>query len=230
MTDRIARRAGLPGAYSALQTPIARETASQILGCEISEETWRHIEMAFELYGKRLDQLTASKVSRKKDDAQGWAARKAATVRALEDVLKKLEASRARHGNFLHEASENYSLQTYGVSAGSGRSAKRLLDEAFRATLAALVIIERAEPREIEIPTEARSRDMLVQDVFRALHDAGLDPRASYGATLDQLERVTLADLTPFEKLIAEFQLGDEKKPAAFAAFVRSAIAGGNRG
>jgi hypothetical protein len=227
MTGSTTRRAATAWA-SWVVFPIDKGAAETILGCTIPDEAWQAIEAAYWQYSQRLTGLTASKTSRKKDDPQGWAARQAAATRALEDALARVDAVRSKHGDFLYEASANYSLQTHGYSLIG--EVRKKLDEAFLLMVDALTIVERAEPIEIELPTEAAARDILVRDIFGALRAAGIEARASYGAALDQLERVTLTDLAPFEKLIAALQVGDEKRPAAFSAFVRAALAGEKRG
>lgn len=227
MTGKTTWRAATAGAFFC-DPPIGKRKADDVLGCEMPACVWEEIKNAYAGHAERLNDLSASKLSRKKDDPRGWTARKTATMRALEDALKKLDAARSKHGDFLYEASENHSLQTRGHS-GIHR-ARKLVDDAFMSTLNALIIVDRAEPIEIEVPTEATSREIFVRDVWDILRSAEIEVRASYGAKLDQLERVTLADLTNFERLIAEFQIGDEKKPAAFSAFVRGALAGGKRG
>ena len=210
---------------------ISREKAGEVLGHEIPAEAWQRIERAINVYGNSLQDLTATKASRKKGDPQGWLSRQTAATKALEAALDRLEAARSRHGEFLHEASENYSLQTFGYSAGPERSARRKIDQAFRLALDALIILDRAQPQNIEAPTAAAARDAAIREIYSALVESGIGVRVSSGYQLDALDRaVRLSDLTAFENLIVQLQIGDEKKPAAFAAFIRAALAGGNRG
>lgn len=208
--------------------PIDRQEAGRILDAEPSQAAWRAICAAFALYGDRLDDLAASKSSRKKDDPQSWHARQARATKALEAAFA--QANRAMEGRFLDEASENYSLREHGCSAGPEVEARRLVDDACRKLMLALVIAERAEPMEAETPTAATARDDLLRALAAALGADGIEAETSPGWHLDGLARPPrLSDLTAFERLVAALGIGDEKKPAAFAAWVRGAL-GGNRG
>lgn len=231
MTGSTTRRAAKSGAFFVIKPPIGQVAAGEVMGCAISDETWQNIKAAFYHYSNRMQDLQASKASRKKDDPQGWLARQTAATKSLQSALEKLEAARSKHGAFIHEASENYSLQTFGHSYLPEHSGDALLNAAFQSTLSALMIIERAKPQEIDVPTEATARDMLVRDIHAALTSEGIEARASTGFDLGQLGRpARFLDLTAFERLLTAFLIGDEKKPAAFAAFVRGALAGGNQG
>jgi hypothetical protein len=213
-----------------MMPPIDRHEAGRILGRDVSPAAWEAVEEAFERYGYRLDNLAASKASRKKDDPQSWHARQMQAAKSLEAALRTAQGARDRHGRFLDEASDNYSLQTRGYSAGTDMQARRMVDDACRALLRALVIIERAEPIEVETPTAATARDDLLRDSAAALAADGIEVAASDGWRLDGLGRpARLSDLTAFEKLVAALGIGDEKRPAAFAAWVRGAL-GGYRG
>lgn len=231
MSGTTRKMAGKPGAIFIAEPAISRAKAGEVLGQEVPHEAWQLIRGAIAAYHERLQDLTSSKASQKKDDPQGWGARQAAAVKHLERALDHLQAAREGNGEFLHEASENYSLQTFGYSAGPERSAVRAIDRAFREAFNALTIVERARPLDIETPSEATARDMAVRDIFAALTDHGIKVRASTGRGLDALARqVRLSDLTAFERLLVELQIGDGKKPGAFAAFVRGALAGRKQG
>ncbi len=229
MTGTKTRRAATAVGFIWTDPPISKTEAESLLGRDIPDQAWSGIVNAYELYLHRLNDLTATKSSRKKDDPQGWTARQTATTKALEAALAKIEAAQ-RHGNFLREASENHAIQQFGHSKPATLNAHLLLNEAFDSVLKALVIIERAQPREVELPTEATARDLAVRDIFAALRSGGIEARASFGATLGQLERVTVSDLTLFEQLISALQIGDERRPAAFSAFIRAALAGEIKG
>ena len=211
------------------EPPIDRQEAGRILGTEPSPAAWRAIKGAFALYGERMDTLAASKASRK-NEGQSWHVRQAQATKALETALTLAERTRDRHGRFLDEASENYFLRHYGYSAPPESEPVRLIEDACRKLLHALVIVERAEPIEVETPTAATARDDLLRTLAAALADDGIQIETSPGWHLDVLGRpVKLSDLTAFERLVAALGIGDEKKPAAFAAWVRGTI-GGNRG
>ena len=192
----------------------------------IPDQAWQEICAAFEAYGSRQRALDASKASRSKNDDQSWHTRQKAASRAIEIAMEKVGAAR-KHGDFLEEASENYCLENLGRSHSPEESARMMLDEAFAKLLHAVAIIERANPQEIEIPTAATSRDMLVQDIYAALTGAGIEARASSGYYLEQLETVFTKDLTPFEALISQFGIGDERQPEAFSAWIRQVLANG---
>ena len=221
-----------------LDPPITQEDAERILGEPVPPAAWGSIRAAFRRYGDALDDLEASKASKKKDDPKSWHARQAKVSADLEKAMDLLERAR-RHGNFLREATENYSIKTFGYSAGAELSASRKINDAYRLILDALVVVERAEPIEAEIPTLAAAQAGLVREVAAALEGNGLSVALSDGRKLDAMpEGARHADLSPFEQLVAAFGIGDEqttgerslRKPAAFAAWMRAAMRGGNRG
>ena len=212
-----------------MEPPVDRHEAGRILGTEPSPAAWRAICAAFALYGERLDVLGASKASRK-NEGQSWHVRQTQATKALETALALAQRTLNRHGRFVDEASENYSLQQHGYSAAPEAEARMLVEDACRKLLLALVIVERAEPREIETPTAATARDDLVRALAAALEADGVDVETSPGWHLDGLGRsARLSDLTAFERLVAALGIGDDKKPAAFSAWVRGTL-GGNRG
>jgi hypothetical protein len=227
VSGKTTRRAARSLGGIAMQPPITRERAGKDIGAEITPEAWSAICRAFEQYGFALDNLAASRASKSKDPAKAsWHERQKSTVKALEAALDRLEATR-KHDEFLHEASENYALANLGYSAGSEVNADRMLREAYRKVLDALVIIERAEPMEIEVPTEATARAVLVRDIRDALQRQGIEARASTGFALDIPDRgPRLSDLTPFEQLLDALGIGDKMTVGAFSAFVRSALSG----
>lgn len=224
------KRAASPGAYYVIVPPIEKSKAAEIMGCDIPDEAWLKIRFAFRAFGSVLEQLSASKTSKSKGDPQGWHYRQNEAIRALEAALAKIDQAR-RHGNFLEEASENYSKQTFGESSPIERNARLKLDNAYQETLGALAIVERAIPLEIELPTEATARSELVRAIWQAFIETGIDAKASTGFSLEGIVgTIRLSDLTRFERLLIEFQIGDDRKPAAFSAFVRSAIGGEKQG
>ena len=231
MSGTTRKMAGLPGSIFIAEPAITQEKANELLGQDLPAEAWRRISQAVAIYHERLQDLTASKASRKKDDPRGWAARQAAAVKHLKRALDSLQAAREGNGEFLHEASENYSLQTFGFSAGPELSARRAIDRAFKDTLHALIIVERAQSREIEVPTAATARDMAVCEIHSALVDHGIKARASTGRELESLARSpVLSDLTAFERLLVALQIGDDKMAEGFSKSVRNALTGRNRG
>lgn len=230
MNGAMSKRAARASGGIVVQPTISQEQASDILGHTIPEQAWRNIARAFHDYGWRQRALETSKASRSKGDELSWHTRKDAASKAIEAAMKKVDAARSKHGDFLHEASENFSLETLGHSHFRNQNADWLLNQAFEKMLDALVIIDRANPQEFETPTAATSRDMLIRNIHRALTSEGIEARASDGRDLGQLERVTFNALTPFERLIAAMEIGDERKPEPFSAMIRNAITGEKRG
>jgi len=211
------------------EPPLSQAQASDVIGQAIPDHAWREICAAYEAYGERQRALEASKASRSKGDAQSWHTRQKAATKAIEAAMDKVSDSRKNHGRFLDEASENYSVQAVGRSYGPEESATRMLDEAHEKLLHAVAIIERANPQEIEIPTAATSRDMLVKDIHAALTGAEIEVRLSNGFDLGQMGIVRTKDLTAFEVLIGQFGIGDDRKPAAFSAWLRGVLADGKK-
>jgi|GEM_PF-5446857 hypothetical protein len=237
MSEATTRRAARSLGGMVMQPPITREAAGEYLKAEISAEAWSAIRRSFAQYGFAQDALKASRASKSKDSKKAsWHERQQNTVKALEAALDRLKATQ-KHGEFLSEASENYSLANRGYSHGTDVSADRMLREAFRLILDALVIVERAEPMEIEVPTEANARATLVRDIASALAESGIEARASMGRALEGLEDneglprdALLSELTPFEQLLDVLGIGEEMKNTSLSAFVRSALSGEKRG
>lgn len=229
MTGTFTRRAALPQGGLIVEPPISQAEASRIIEGEIPDPAWQRIRAAFADHGRRQRALEASKLSRSKGDDQSWHMRKDAATKAIEAAMARLDAARSKHGFFLEEASELYATETLGRSASAAENARRALDEAYAAMLRAVTICERANPQEIETPTAAHARDLLVREIRDALESDGVTARASSGFDLGQLENVRLADLTDFERLIAGFQIGDDKRPAAFSAWLRGVLADGGK-
>lgn len=209
--------------------PIDAAEAGGILGTEPSPEAWSAVRHAFARYGFALDNLATSKASRK-NDGESWHVRQTQTAKALEVAFQKVQAARSNHGRFIDEAGDNYSLQTFGHSAGLEKTPRRLLDDATRSLMHAIAIIERAKPMEWDVPTAVTARDDLVRAIAAALEADGIAVETSTGWHLDALDRpARLSDLTAFEQLIDALGIGDEKNAAAFAAWLRGAT-GGKRG
>lgn len=220
------KMAAFPGGGFVLPPPMEKEQAEEILGQPIPPDAWGEIRAAFAAFGRRERALEASKASRSKGDSQSWDERQKSAVSAIDTAMQKVGAAQKRHGEFLREASENYCLQRFGYSLNSSFNARRLLEEAQEKLLHAVAIIERAEAIEVETPTEATSRDMLVKDIHNALTGHGVEARASYGGKLEQNEKVLTKHLSPFEKLIAGMGINDERKAGNFAKATRSALRG----
>lgn len=205
--------------------PMTVDAASGILGQEISLDAWAKIETAYRIFGHGLDDLSASRLSRKKGDPSGWFAQQEATAKDLETAMGRLKRVMARP-LFLAEAAENYSLQTFGYSHIDGLD--RELGEAYKTILNALTVIERATPLEVEVKSEAELKGYLVRSVHAALKDAGVDVSVSDGWTLEgNPEGVALADLTGFEQLVEALGIhdtGDDGKLSAFARWLRRAL------
>lgn len=229
MTGAMTKRAARPQGGLIAEPPISQAEAGRIIGREIPDAAWQEIRAAFGRHGRQMRALEASKLSRSKGDDQSWHLRQMAATKAIEAAMAKLDAARARHGAFLEEASELFANEAFGRSSATDESARRLLDEAYMAMMRAVTIVERAEPKEIETPTAAHARDLLVRAIRDALESGGVTARASSGFDLGQLENVRLADLTDFERLVAGFLIGDDKRPAAFSAWIRGALADGEK-
>lgn len=215
-----------------VQPPIPKAKAEAILGSHIPPEGWARICDAFRQYGFHCEALKTTRLNRSKDPSKtGWYERQSAVSAAIESALKRV-AKAQTHGDFLHEASENYSLETFGHSASGELNAHNLLREAYQKLSLALIVVERAQPREIETPTAATARDLLIREIRSALVENSVHARASDGRDLDQLGRAPRSsDLTPFENLIDAFGLLEEgQKASAFSAMIRAALAGGKGG
>lgn len=229
MSGAMSKRAARASGGMVLEPPISQQEAGTGIGQALPDSAWLAIRSAFHAYGWRQDALKTSKASRSKGDDQSWHTRQDAATKAIEAALRKVQAARSKHGGFLDEASENYSLENLGHSYTTDQSARRMLDDAFKTMLHALVILERSSPQEIETPTAAHSRDMLVKDIYAALIESGVDVRLSSGFELGQLEFVRTKDLTAFEALISQFGIGDDRKPAAFSAWLRAVLSDGKK-
>lgn len=225
------KMAGTPWGGQVLQPSLPRSKVEELLGSNLTDDAWQGVERAFAFYGCRQRELTASKASKKKDDPQSWQVRQSAAVKAIEGALDRIEKARSKHGGFLLEASENFSVETLGQSAFGEMVAENLLTDAYDKLLKAVVILERAKPAEISVPTPVESQRMLVRDLQSVFQNAGLNCCLSTGWALNGLDHAPrFSDLTSFEQLIAAFGISDDKKPGAFAAWLRSAVSGGNQG
>lgn len=207
---------------------LTRHEAEAVYGCAFPDSAWDAICAAFARYGWHLQRLEATRLSRSKDPAKaGWYAHQASTVKAIEAAMDRITAAR-RNRDFLLQASDNYCIQTFGHSALGRLNAERNLNEAYSKLFDALIVIERAEPEEIETPSEAESRRILVREIREALADADLDVSVSDGRGLP--EDAAEADLTPFEQLVSAFGAHDAETPASFAKWMRRALMGQSGG
>lgn len=233
MSNATTKRASRSLGGMVMQPPITCEDAGEYVKAEIPIEAWSEICRAFAQYGCALDNLKASRASKSKDPKKAsWHERQKSTVKALEAALDRLQATR-KHGEFLHEASDNYCLATFGYSFGYHVNADKLLRESYLNILNALVIIERAEPMIMEVPTEANARTTLVRDIADILARNGIEARASNGRAFEGLENgagekrdALLSELTPFEQLLDALGFGEETTNESFSAFVRTALSG----
>lgn len=225
------RAAGIMGGWRPDGPPISRARASQNLKADIPITAWSRIEAAFLEYGLSLDQLGTSRASRSKDTKKAsWYQRQGETVAALQSALDRLKAAQ-KHDRFLDEASENYALVTLGRSAKSEISADRLIGEASKAILDALIIVERADSRDLEVPTAAAARAALISSIHDALEDSGIEAKASSGMYINNFTEkdkrpLTLKDLTPFERLIDDLKICEELTEKSLAVTVRQALSG----
>lgn len=210
------------------QPTLTRGEAEAVYGCAFPDPAWDAICAAFARYGWNMRALETTRLSRSKDPAKaGWDARQSATVKAIETAMERIKIAR-RNRDFLREASDNYCLQTFGHSALGRFNAERNLNEAHAKLLDALIVLERAEPQEIETPSEAESRRLLVREMREALAEAGLDVSVSDGRGLP--EDAAEADLTPFEQLVSAFGAHDAETPASFSKWMRRALMGQDGG
>lgn len=231
MSNKTTRRAAASLGGQVMEPPITREAASEYLKADISAEAWSEVCRAFAQYSFTLDNLATSRASKSKDPQKAsWHQRQTDTIKALEAALDRLKATR-KHDEFLREASENYALATFGRSFGSKESADRMLSDAYKNILHALVIIERAESMDMDVPTEANARATLVRDIADALAQNGIEARASTGwAPGEVTDRAfILSDLTPFEQFLDALGIGEEMTVKSFSEFVRSAISSKTR-
>jgi hypothetical protein len=231
MSDKTTFRAAHSLGGFVLEPLITREESQQYLDAEVSENAWTRIVIAFGRYSETLQTLKTSRLSKSKDpDKASWHERQKSTAKALEAALDRLTAAR-KHGDFLIEASENYLFTTYGHNMIPMDDAEKLICDAFDKILHALVMIERAEPQIVEVPTEASARAKLVREIYIAITSDGIEAKASNGFALDSLTRApTLSDLSPFEQFLDALGIGEEMTEQSFSAFVRSALAGLKRG
>jgi hypothetical protein len=225
MSGKTTKRAARAFGSMVMQPPIPRTDFAEIMGADISDAAWSQINTAFYHYGVALDDLGMSRSAKSKDPAKAsWDTRQKATVKALEAALDRLAATR-KHDEFLREASENYSVANNGHSFGTDNSADLMLKDAYQKILHALVIVERAEPADIEVPTIAHAQGRLVSDLRDALQSCGITVEKSNGWTLDGLDhQPSLADLTPFENLIDALLVHDWYKIAGFSKTIRKAL------
>lgn len=222
MTETTTKRAARSLGGIVREPPITRDMASTYLGAEVSKEAWLTICQAFASYGDRCDDLAASRLGKSKDPQKAsWHERQKSTITALEAVLDRLESVR-NHGEFLREASENYSLISFNASFGPEVNADQILREAYRKILDALVIIERAEPMEIDVPTDANARARLAREIKGALAQDGIALNLSDRRALP--EDAAEADLTPFEQLLSALGVHDGETPSAVARWIHRAV------
>jgi hypothetical protein len=212
----------------ALDPPLQREAFEALAETAIGAEGWNDIRAAYRRFGRGQDALRASRLTRKKDDPNGWYAQKEAATRDLEVALERLGRVLALRTEFMREATSNYFLQQYGRSGG-GEIIKKL-GEAHSAVLGAFVAVERADPQEIEVPSDASLRQALALEIKLAIERGGGVVTLSDGRALDCLpEGAAESDLTPFERLISAIGIHEAETPAALARWVRRAM-GQNRG
>lgn len=222
MSSTTTRRAARSLGGIVMQPPMSREAASEYLETEISLEAWSKVAQAFCKYGFSLDDLNASRASKSKDPTKAsWTERQKLTVNALEGAMDRLQATR-KHGEFLREASENYCQAEFGYSFSSEVSADRLLNEAYRKIFDAIVIIERAEPIEVEVPTNASARAILAIAIRDALSEDGIKTQLSDRRTLP--DDASEADLTPFEQLLSALGVHEGETPTAVARWIHRAV------
>jgi hypothetical protein len=112
------------------------------------------------------------------------------------------------------DALDNYSLQTQGNSGSL--SMMRGLDDMKLRLIRAIATIERAEPFEIEVPTEATLRANLIAAIHGALQAAGLPISLSSKGGAESLTR--------FEALLLSLGVERGNSDQAFAMRVRRAI------
>jgi hypothetical protein len=210
--------AGMGDGYGwVLKPPVTRSEAEEVFGATIPEPAWKEICQAFERHGFRLDDLNGTKANNNRNDTKGWARRQKDTQRVLKSAFEGL--GKIDRG-FLDEAEDLYSLSRSGGLEIYNASEK--LDRVHDEILFLLTMIERAEPMDREIPTEAESRKILARDVYKALLDCGAS--LSNGWSVNHDHNPTEADLTGFERLAALLKIHTAHSPAARSKWLREVM------
>lgn len=222
------KRAARPLGGIVLEPPLSQKESEAVYGRPILDETWSAVCHAFKQFGYHLRALEATQAHRAKDPSKlGWEALQQTTVKAMEAALGRIEAARG-HGDFLREASENYCLRTYGRSYLSEHNADQLLREAYRKIMDAVLIIERAQPDEVETPSGAEARKILARSIVEALRTQDGSVAVSDGHCLP--DDAAESDLTPVEQLISALGIHEAERPSALSRWLRRALAGQIRG
>ena len=199
-----------------LEPNVSQEAASGVLGQPIPDTAWQKITLAFGLYGDGLDDLGTSRPNDGKNDPQSWHQQQRASVADLNRAFECIDRVTRDRKQFLIDARDNYSLQTHGHSGSLAM--KRDLEDMKLRLIRAMATIERAEPLELEVPTEATLRASLIAEIYGALQGCGiLVTLSSKGAQ---------ESLTRFEELLLALGIERGNSNRAFTMRVRRAVAG----
>lgn len=197
-----------------MQPHISQVAASEVLGASIPDTAWRAISLAFATYGAGMDSLATSRPNDAKNDPQSWHKQQRDSVADLAKAHECIDRVTRDRKDFLMDALDNYSLQTRGHSGLL--EVMRELNEMKLRLVRAMTMIERAEPYEIEVPTEATLRANLIEAVHCALQDAGIEATLSSKGAIDSL--------TPFEAMLLKLGIERGNSNRAFAMRVRRAV------
>lgn len=212
MTTR--RQAAYSKGGMVLQPLISQCEASDALGYPIPDAAWQKISLAFAFFGHGMDDLETSRPNDAKNDAQSWHQQQRASVADLGRAFECIDRVTRDRKQFLMDALDNYSLQTHGHS-GSLQMINDLNDIKLR-LIRAMTMIERAEPFEFEVPTEATLRGNLIAAVYGALKEAGVPVTLS--------SKGAMGSLTRFEALLLALGIERGNSDQAFAMRVRRAV------
>jgi hypothetical protein len=212
MTTR--RQAAYSKGGFVLEPLVSQEQASEMLGWPIPDDAWHKIALAFARFGDGMDDLATSRPNNAKGDPQSWHRQHRASVADLNCAFKCIDrVTRDRHA-FLMDALDNYSLQQHGHSGSL--EVIRALNDAKQTLIRAMTMIERAEPHEIEVPTEATLKADLIRSIYDAVTKAGL------AATLSS--NGAASGLTRFESFLLSLGIKRGNSDRAFAKAVRRAV------
>ena len=198
------------------QPLISQGLASDAFGQPIPDAVWQKISLAFGLFGDGMDNLNTSRPNDAKNDPQSWHQQQRASVADLNRAFECIDRVTRDRKQFLMDALDNYSLQARGHS--DSLQMIRDLDGIKLQLSRAMTMIERAEPIELEVPTEATLRANLIATVHDAFKEAGLPVTLS--------SKDATGGLTRFESLLVKMGIDLGQSERAFAMRVRRAVTG----
>ncbi len=197
-----------------MQPHISQMEASAVLGAPIPNDAWQRINFAFAIYGDGRDALSTSRPNDAKNDPQSWHKQQRDSVADLNRAHECIDRVTRERREFLMDALDNYSLQTHGYS-GLLEVMRDLNDMKVR-LVRAMTMIERAEPFEIEVPTEATLMSNLISTIYGAMLEADLPVTLSSKGSVNGITR--------FETTLLALGIKRGNSERAFAMRVRRAV------